>query len=63
MNGKGIYHYASGEKYTGDFVDDKKNGLGVHTWPDGKRYEIQGSLILGIFFAFPQVICNNTSTR
>ena len=41
MNGKGIYHYASGENYTGEFVDGQRHGKGVHTWFDGKRYEGQ----------------------
>ena len=39
MHGKGTYHYASGQKYVGEFVDNQKQGHGVHTWPNGNRYE------------------------
>ena len=26
----GIYHYSNGDKYQGDFVNDKKNGIGIY---------------------------------
>ena len=29
MNGKGIYYYANGDKYDGEWKDDKKNGKGI----------------------------------
>ena len=28
-----------GERYEGEWRDDKENGRGVTTWPDGHRYE------------------------
>ena len=34
----GTYTFANGEKYVGEFKDDKKHGQGTHTWPDGKKY-------------------------
>ena len=37
-NGKGTYHYAHGDEYTGEWVDDLKVGQGVFTWADGGRY-------------------------
>lgn len=29
----------------GQFKNDKKNGKGIFTWPDGKRYEVEYSKI------------------
>ncbi|RKZ38800.1 MAG: hypothetical protein DRQ41_11505, partial [Gammaproteobacteria bacterium] len=31
--------WPSGERYEGEFVDDKRNGQGIMTWPSGERYE------------------------
>ena len=25
--------------YSGDFVNDKREGRGIYTWPDGSKYE------------------------
>jgi hypothetical protein len=44
-HGQGTYYFASGNKYTGDWVDDKRTGQGVYTWADGDRYELKGSQI------------------
>jgi hypothetical protein len=41
FNGKGTYYYANGNKYTGDWINDKMSGHGVFTWTDGDRYEGQ----------------------
>ena len=38
-NGKGTIYYAKGKKYVGDWIDDKRTGQGVFTWPDGNRFE------------------------
>jgi len=35
----GIYHFASGSKYDGEWKNDRKHGKGVFTFPDGARYE------------------------
>ncbi len=32
--------YASGNKYTGDWVDGNRTGQGVLVWADGDRYEL-----------------------
>jgi len=37
--GKSIMTWPSGERYEGEFVDDKRNGQGIMTWPSGERYE------------------------
>ena len=38
MHGYGVYSWADGRKYTGDFVDDLKDGEGILEWPDGRKY-------------------------
>ena len=38
-DGRGTFYSANGQKYVGDWVDDKKTGQGVLTWPSGDRYE------------------------
>ncbi len=43
MNGKGTYYYASGNKYTGEMVNDNFEGEGVYIWTDGNRYEVRRS--------------------
>ena len=39
MQGSGIFTWADGRKYNGDYNNDKKEGFGTFTWPDGKKYE------------------------
>ena len=39
MDGKGMYSWADGRKYEGEFLRDKKHGYGIYTWPDGRRFE------------------------
>jgi len=39
MHGKGIFKWADGRVYEGDYVDDKKHGFGRVIWPDGREYE------------------------
>ena len=39
MHGKGVYKWADGRVYEGEFVNDKRNGFGIYTWTDGRRYE------------------------
>ena len=34
----GTYTFANGEKYVGEYKDDKRNGQGTNTWPNGKKY-------------------------
>ena len=34
----GTYTWTSGEKYVGEFRDDKTNGQGVRTYPNGNKY-------------------------
>ncbi len=36
MNGYGTLEFKNGEKYVGDFVNDKAHGKGKHTWPSGE---------------------------
>jgi len=39
MNGYGVFSWSNGNKYEGEFVNDKKNGKGKFTWPDGRIYD------------------------
>ena len=34
----GTYTWPNGEKYVGEWRDDKKNGQGTYTWPNGEKY-------------------------
>ena len=43
MHGKGTYYFAHGDKYTGDMMNDKREGQGVYIWTDGRRYEMRCS--------------------
>jgi hypothetical protein len=38
MHGKGVFTWADGRIYNGDYFNDKKHGYGEFTWPDGKKY-------------------------
>ena len=38
MHGQGTYTWPDGQKYVGEWKDDKRNGQGTHTWPDGQKY-------------------------
>ena len=37
-NGKGAYTWVSGDKYVGEFKDQRFEGLGAYTWADGNKY-------------------------
>jgi hypothetical protein len=37
-HGKGIWMMVQGDRYEGDYLNDKKNGKGVYTWKSGDRY-------------------------
>ena len=39
MHGKGKMDYASGKKYTGDWVDGLRTGNGVCIYAHGSRYD------------------------
>lgn len=44
---QGFYRFASGALYEGNYVVNKKDGLGSMTYPDGSKYE-------GTLFSFPE---------
>lgn len=39
MHGEGIYTWADGRRYQGQYEMDKKHGFGVYQWADGRVYE------------------------
>ena len=36
--GYGVYYYAGGDIYKGNFANDKSEGYGTYTWAEGGRY-------------------------
>ena len=38
INGKGTYFYEDGNKYDGEWKNDKMEGRGTYTWKGGDRY-------------------------
>ena len=38
MQGIGIYIYADGVRYDGQYLNDKKEGFGLYYWTDGRKY-------------------------
>ena len=38
MHGKGILKFPDGRQYNGDYVNDKKEGIGIFIWSDGRKY-------------------------
>ena len=39
MHGIGVYKYADGVIYEGQYEDDKKTGYGIYKWKDGRVYQ------------------------
>lgn len=39
MHGHGVYTWADGRRYEGQYEMDKKHGFGVYRWADGRVYE------------------------
>jgi len=39
MHGQGIYEYADGRKYLGEWKYGKQDGHGSETWPNNDKYE------------------------
>jgi len=37
--GHGIWKGSSNDSYIGEWFSSKAHGYGVHTWPNGDRYE------------------------
>lgn len=35
----GIYQWADGRCFNGEWKNNKMEGRGVFTWPDGRKYE------------------------
>jgi hypothetical protein len=38
MHGQGTYTLANGEKYVGEYENDKRHGQGAFTWTNGDKY-------------------------
>ena len=39
MHGKGIFYFANGNKYEGDFNNNDMHGKGILYFADGNKYE------------------------
>jgi hypothetical protein len=39
INGQGVYTWADGRMYKGEYKNDKKDGYGIYRWADGRTYE------------------------
>ena len=39
MHGFGVFNWADGRKYEGEYFDDLREGKGIFTWPDGRKYD------------------------
>ena len=39
MHGKGIYKYADGDVYDGEWKDDKKHGKGIFKYVSGEKID------------------------
>lgn len=38
MEGVGVYTWADGRRYEGEYQDDKKHGYGIYLWADKRQY-------------------------
>ena len=50
--GKGHIEYADGNTYTGDWVNDNREGHGVLVYKSSARYEILHSHVMFCVFSF-----------
>jgi hypothetical protein len=41
MHGKGIFTWTEGQRYEGDYKDDKMHGRGVYTTKEGSKFSRQ----------------------
>ena len=39
MQGRGVFTWADGRRYEGEYFNDKKEGRGRFEWPDGRSYD------------------------
>lgn len=39
MHGVGTFRWPDGQKFTGEYVNDKKQGYGEFKWLDGRTYK------------------------
>ena len=39
MHGEGVFHYANGNRYEGEFVDGKRKGKGTFYFANGDKVE------------------------
>jgi len=57
MSGSGVYSWADGRRYEGEYVDDKKEGYGVFSWADGKTHTlIHNKIMRSIIICFKLII-------
>jgi len=42
-HGRGVYTFADGERYEGQWRDDRRSGYGIYTSTNGSRFEASGT--------------------
>jgi len=60
MHGKGTYKWADGGEYSGEYIDNIKEGFGVFKWSNGRIYE--GPFLGGVPHGKGKLIVNNKIT-
>ena len=41
MDGKGIYYLNNGDKFEGEYKNDKAEGKGIYNYNNGDKYDIE----------------------
>jgi hypothetical protein len=60
-SGQGIFKWASGNVYEGEFKDDERHGKGKMTWTDGSNYE--GDWFRGIQHGYGKITFADNSKK
>jgi hypothetical protein len=62
MSGQGVFTWADGRKYVGEYLKDKKHGNGEFNWPDKRKYKgpfINGKQVFFLKINFISMVLGN----